>query len=335
MKKTLYIACKALTICILLSLMLCTSCSVEEENPINFPSGAFPDTVLNLGKVNSKFDDYNMDSYVLTGSGPIVFSSNRNSQGGQFDLVQGNITFVFDQTDAYFELASSITNDSYLNSLVTKANTPGNDFGPFRFFSSSDGYEYLVLSSVNSQGNLDLKYLRNRPQFSQNIPDIEGPVNITLLNSPGDDAYFCLDGNQDTAYFCSSRSGNFDIYVQAKPEKTELSTWFIQNQASSSRVESLNSAADDKCPMMMNRILVFASNRPGGLGGFDLYYSILSNGAWSSPVNFGPGINSSSNEYRPLLGWHESFTNYFLMFSSDRPGGEGGYDLYFTGVELK
>lgn len=335
MRKSVYTSCKNLILGLLASQLLISSCSVEEENPINFPSGAFPDTVLNMGKINSKFDDYNMDSYVLTGNGPIVFSSNRNSQGGQFDLVQGNIAFVFDQTDGYFELTSSVTNDSYLNSLITKANTPGNDFGPYRFFSSSDGFEYLVLSSVNSQGNLDIKYLRNRPQFSQNIPDIEESTPLTLLNSAGDDAYFCLDGNQDSAYFCSSRSGDFDIYVQAKPEKTELSTWFIQNQAPSSLVESLNSAADDKCPMLMNKVMVFTSNRPGGLGGFDLYYSILRNGVWSSPVNFGPGINSSSNEYRPLLGWHENFTNYFLMFSSDRPGGEGGYDLYFTGVEFK
>lgn len=333
MKKSSYFFSKIIISLIFPFHML--SCSVKDENPINFPSGAFPDTVLNMGKVNSQYDDYNLDSYLLTGSGPILFSSNRNSSGGQFDLVQGNITFVFDQTDAYFELTSSISNDAYLNALISKSNTPGNDFGPYRFFSSSDGYEYLVLSSLNSQGNLDLKYLRNRPQFSQNVPDIEGPTPVTVFNSAGDDAYFSLDANQDTAYFCSSRSGNFDIYLQPRPANTEFNTWFIQNLAQSSSVDNLNSTADDKCPMVLNKIMVFTSNRPGGLGGFDLYYSLLKNGKWSTPINFGPGINTSSNEYRPLLGWHENFTNYFLMFSSDRPGGEGGYDLYFTGVDFK
>lgn len=333
MKKSIHFFSKILILIILPYLLL--SCSTKVENPINYPSGVFPDTVLNMGKVNSKYDDYNLDSYILTGSGPIVFSSNRNSSGGQFDLVQGNITFVFDQTDAYFELTSSISDDAYLNALIIKSNTPGNDFGPYRFFSSSDGYEYLVLSSVNNQGNLDLKYLRSRPQFSQNIPDIEGPTPVSVFNSSGDDAYFSLDANQDTAYFCSSRSGNFDIYLQQRPANTEFSSWFIQNLAQSAPVDNLNSTADDKCPMALNKIMVFTSNRPGGLGGFDLYYSLLVNGKWSSPVNFGPGINTSSNEYRPLLGWHENFTNYFLMFSSDRPGGEGGYDLYFTGVTFK
>lgn len=332
MKKTIGLFSKILIICFFYIL---SGCSEKTDHPINFPSGIFPDTVLNLGKINSQYDDYNMDSYVLTGSGPIVFSSNRNSSGGQFDIVQGNITFVFDQTDAYFEMTSSISNDAFLNALINKAVTPGNDFGPFRFFSSSDGYEYLVLASLNANGNLDLKYLRNRPPYSQNIPDIQGPVQMTLFNTASDDAYFSFDSNQDTAYFCSSRGGNFDIFIQPRPANMDLSTWFIQNTAVSTRADSLNSAADDKCPMVLNKIMVFTSNRLGGLGGYDLYYSIQKNGKWSAPVNFGPSINSASNEYRPILGWHENFTNYFLMFSSDRPGGEGGYDLYFTGVEFK
>ena len=34
------------------------------------------------------------------------------------------------------------------------------------------------------------------------------------------------------------------------------------------------------------------------------------NGNWSSPVNFGPGINTSSDEYRPLIGYHSDFSEY-------------------------
>jgi hypothetical protein len=80
--------------------------------------------------------------------------------------------------------------------------------------------------------------------------------------------------------------------------------------------------------------MVFASNRAGGFGGYDLYYSILKNGFWSSPVNLGPRINTSSDEYRPVIGFNPDFTNKFLMFSSDRPGGKGGFDLYFTGIDF-
>jgi hypothetical protein len=335
MKNSFKVLRNALIVTLISCFIIASGCTKKEDNPIKFKTGTFPDTVLNLGSINSQFDDYNLNTYSLTGSGPVVFSSNRNSSGGQFDLVQGNITFSFDQTNGEFEITTSTGNDPFLTALLEKARTPGNDFGPYRFFSTSDGYEYLVLSSVNSQGNLDINYLRNRPQFNQSIPEIQGPIPVSILNSGSDDAYFSLDLNQDTAYFCSSRGGNFNIYLKKKNADTEMSTWFIQNPEPATPVDSLNSTSDDKCPMVMNRIMVFTSNRPGGIGGYDLYYSVFNKGRWGSPVNFGPGINTSYNEYRPVIGWQEDFTNYFLMFSSDRPGGLGGYDLYFTGVDFK
>ena len=70
------------------------------------------------------------------------------------------------------------------------------------------------------------------------------------------------------------------------------------------------------------------------MGGYDLYYSIFRKGKWSTPVNFGPVINTSSDEYRPVIGYHPDFSNQFLIFSSNKPGGKGGFDLYFTGVEF-
>ncbi len=111
-----------------------------------------------------------------------------------------------------------------------------------------------------------------------------------------------------------------------------MDAWFNLNFESSSKAEIINSTSDDKCPFIFRKIMVFASDRPGGLGGFDLYYSRFSNGQWGTPVNFGPGINSSSDEYRPVISSDEEFTNNFMIFSSDRPGGKGGFDLYFTGV---
>jgi hypothetical protein len=80
--------------------------------------------------------------------------------------------------------------------------------------------------------------------------------------------------------------------------------------------------------------MVFASDRPGGLGGYDLYYSLFRNSKWSSPVNFGPKINTSADEFRPLVGFRPDFVNNFIIFSSNREGGKGGFDLYFTGFDF-
>jgi len=113
-----------------------------------------------------------------------------------------------------------------------------------------------------------------------------------------------------------------------------MDEWFDDSFVTSALADSVNSTSNDKCPFIDGNIMVFASDRPGGLGGFDLYYSVFRNGKWSAPVNFGPGINSSSDEYRPLVDIHPDFSNAFMVFSSNRPGGNGGYDLYFTGFSI-
>lgn len=334
MKKSKYIL-NILIISFLFITLLFSGCKKKYVNPILFEKGEFPDTVLNLADLNSQYDDYNTDIHQLMGGSSVIFSSNRGSSGGQFDIVQGGFSFMFDQTDGFFQISTSMSNDGFIAKLLQKANTAGNDFGPYRFFSSVDGYEYMIISSVNNSGNLDLYYLRNRPQYGLNYPDIEGPTPVSLLNTSSDDAYFCFDLEQDSAYFTSNRDGNFDIYLKSRPATTPVATWLNQGFSASAKVDSVNSAADDKCPLVFRKIMVFASNRPGGLGGYDLYYSLFKKGKWSSPVNFGPGINTSYDEYRPILGAHDDFKNYFMMFSSNRPEGKGGFDLYFSGVSFK
>jgi hypothetical protein len=83
---------------------------------------------------------------------------------------------------------------------------------------------------------------------------------------------------------------------------------------------------------MNGNILVFSSNRPGGYGGFDLYFCIYQNGVWSNPVNFGEKINTPYDEYRPITHYEYSYDNNLLVFSSNRPGGLGGFDLYYVGI---
>jgi hypothetical protein len=291
--------------------------------------------VINIADINSPYDDYNVALYQLSSSLPIIFSSNRKSSGGQFDIEQASISFSFDQTNGSFKVSSAMTNDQFLLKLINAAKTAGNDFGPNHLYSPTDGFEYLLLSSVSSSGNLDLYYLKHRSVSSSNLlPDVLGPYPIKLLNTLSDDAYICLDSNLDSAYFTSSRDGNFDIFLHTRPVAKELDIWFNLNYELSTKVDSINSSDDDKCPMVYKKVLVFSSNRPGGLGGFDLYYSIFRKGKWSSPVNFGPGINTSADEYRPVIGYNSDYTNLFMMFSSDKPGGKGKFDLYLTGVDF-
>lgn len=80
----------------------------------------------------------------------------------------------------------------------------------------------------------------------------------------------------------------------------------------------------------------FSSNRNSNGANYDISYSFFENGNWSEPVNFGEDINSEYDEYRPIVRskpWE--FDNDMMIFSSNRPGGKGGFDLYFVGIERK
>jgi len=73
------------------------------------------------------------------------------------------------------------------------------------------------------------------------------------------------------------------------------------------------------------RYLFFCSDMPGTMGKYDIYMCENVDGKWSSPVNLGDKVNSADAEINPFL--HSSGR---LYFASDRPGGHGGLDIWFT-----
>jgi len=77
------------------------------------------------------------------------------------------------------------------------------------------------------------------------------------------------------------------------------------------------------------KYLFFASDMPGGQGGSDIYYCEWVNNQWSTPVNLGSKVNSSASENYPFM--HPSGR---LYFSSDRQGGKGKLDVYYTMLTL-
>ncbi len=76
--------------------------------------------------------------------------------------------------------------------------------------------------------------------------------------------------------------------------------------------------------------LFFASDRPGGYGGMDIYVSNFNGGKWSSPQNLGPEINTKGNEVFPFI--HDSGV---LYYASNGLGGLGGLDIYSTRTDEK
>lgn len=307
------------------------------------------DSPINLGGVNSPYDDYNASSPLAGETSPLCFSSNRNSEGADFDIVYKLLNMYGTRKDGSFTIAENnsplegvyIQNEN-INDALFKINKSSDELGPYLIpkgaklkgsTNSVGSYEsYIFLFSTNVAGNQDISYLHNLDAEGYNLPQL-----VTFLNTPFNDAYPSLSSDSTMLYFCSDREGQFDIY------KALLSTQetLLQNLADPSpmeilKVPDLSSALDDKCPYVVKNILVFTSNRAGGFGGFDLYYSIFESKSWSTPINFGNKVNTAFDEYRPIIKtMGDSFTKDLILFSSNRPGGKGGFDLYFVAAPFK
>lgn len=72
--------------------------------------------------------------------------------------------------------------------------------------------------------------------------------------------------------------------------------------------------------------LFFASDRPGGFGGIDIWSCQYGSNGWETPVNLGPKINTDKDEQFPFI--HPD--GQTLYFSSEGLPGMGGTDIYFT-----
>jgi outer membrane protein OmpA-like peptidoglycan-associated protein len=72
------------------------------------------------------------------------------------------------------------------------------------------------------------------------------------------------------------------------------------------------------------KFLLFSSNRPGGQGGFDIWYTSLKDGKTGKAMNIGAAINTKEDDGAPF---------YFaagntLVFASKGRTGMGGFDLF-------
>lgn len=71
--------------------------------------------------------------------------------------------------------------------------------------------------------------------------------------------------------------------------------------------------------------LYFASDRPGGYGGNDIWQTTrTADGAWGEPVNLGNTVNTDQNEDFPFI----SVENVLYFSSNGRPAARGGYDIF-------
>jgi hypothetical protein len=162
-------------------------------------------------------------------------------------------------------------------------------------------------------------------------PVLLGPPISTAAGEGGP----ALSDDGLTLYFHSTRPGGLgaeDIYASRRPSLdapwgTPVNLGPTINTASADNVAALSPDG---------HWLFFASNRPGGFGGTDIYGSWRPDPdddlGWQAPANLGPNVNTPLAESGPSYYLNEGGRPQ-LFYSSSRPGGFGSGDLYVSDLQ--
>jgi len=132
-----------------------------------------------------------------------------------------------------------------------------------------------------------------------------------------------------------SADGASMVLVRWNKERSDsnmyLSNWDGRTWSKPQALGGINTDANERSPALSRdgRLLYFASDRKGGLGGYDLYVARWQGGGWKNPQPLTSGINSTANELGPAL----SADGKQMFFSSDRAG-DGTDDIYVSSITL-
>lgn len=161
-------------------------------------------------------------------------------------------------------------------------------------------------------------FLTPAPGWAQAVPTNLGPV----INSSARDAEPTFTADGDTMYFnCFGRGGRGgnDICVTHRAAGVWSEPEVVESVSTEeyTEVEPLLSPDGTRLYIM--------SNRPGGMGGADIWVSEWVDGDWSEPTNLGAPINSPYADHCLYFAgpdWSVAF------WTSTRPGGFGGNDIW-------
>lgn len=158
-------------------------------------------------------------------------------------------------------------------------------------------YGKVMLNSNGKSREVNIPFFKNK-----------SPIQSGCISKDGNYMILSLEANNsrgvEDLYLVKKKSdGNWD---RAKNLGFQLNTEFQ---------EITPFLAED------NRTLFFATNRPGGEGSFDLYYSVRQDESWrswSQPVNLGPQVNSTGAE--TSFGYQDGAEWAYYISSQDSDG---------------
>lgn len=181
---------------------------------------------------------------------------------------------------------------------------------------SADGKSFAFMSTLKFYDAVFYSKLVNG--------EWSGPVNITEdLQTDGDFYISCFSSDGKLLFLSKDDDINSDIYMSSLVNGTWTKINKLNKNINTKYWESHGFVSED------GKQIVFASDKPGGFGGLDLYISHKINGDWGPAVNLGPEINTQFNEDRPFL----INNGKTIFFSSQGHENMGGYDLFRSDLQ--
>lgn len=145
----------------------------------------------------------------------------------------------------------------------------------------------------------------------------------TSINSPADEYLPALTADGNTMIFTRRDGYDENFYTSTRQPDGSWSLAEYLHGVNTSQNEGAQAINADGVWLVFT-----ACNRrgDGSQGSCDLYWSQQKDGDWTKPVPFSSTVNSKDWDAQPSI----SPDNKTIFFSSNRPGGQGGKDLWFT-----
>lgn len=252
---------------------------------------------------------------------------------GEFYFLSGNISESKKYFDSIEDTLKFISLSKYRSNINYYINNTNNQL-----------IYYIKNDSINRW------YYQYSPYFDQNVNklfftvreggnlfDDENIVTASLSDNNFTDfkPYITLNSENNEGTPSFSDDGKFMVFTSCEMDfkNNSCDIYYSQmkdNLWSKPRKfdDNVNSAFWDSQPFMYDGTLYFVSNRPGGVGGRDIYYSVIKeDGSFSKALNF-KEVNTKHEEVSPVV------NDAIFYFSSNRDNSYGGYDIYLLDNNL-
>ena len=221
------------------------------------------------------------------------------------DVLTANFDFVVTDTGVnskQHEYGSGFFKQKYIIISAKKVGGIGGTKDPL----TGEPHTQIYCATIKQTGDLDRPLLYSR-----------------ILNTNDNEGTITFSPNQQVVYYTRSLLGdkrNYQLYRAKDPLKR--GQWLEEEKI---HISSSKYSVENPYLSEDGKTLFFASDMPGGQGGFDLYSAKISeDGRVGKPVNLGAGVNTANDERTPFI----DDKNKYLYFASSGHNTMGGLDVF-------